>query len=64
MGGETAWAPLFEGGPVVGQGLKMFALGDKAYTIMEINSLTIEGQNTPDDSASPSSSNGDGSDVD
>ena len=42
MGGETAWVPLFENGPVTGRGLKTFALGDNAYTIMEINHITID----------------------
>ena len=43
MGGETAWVPLFEDGPVVGQGLKTFAVGDNAYTIMEIDHMTLDG---------------------
>ncbi len=39
MGGETEWIPLFEDGPVVGQGQKMFVFGDNAYTIMELNKI-------------------------
>jgi len=42
MGGETDWQPLFEGGPVFGQGQKMFAIGDDAYTIMELEEWKIE----------------------
>jgi len=39
MGGETEWIPLFEDGPVVGQGQKMFVFGDNAYTILELNKI-------------------------
>ena len=28
MGGETTWSPLFEDGPINGQGQKMFAIGE------------------------------------
>lgn len=42
MGGETNWVPLFDDGPVTGQGLKMIALGDNAYTVMELESFTTQ----------------------
>ena len=39
LGGETDWVPLFENGPVMGQGQKMFVFGENAYTILELNSI-------------------------
>lgn len=42
MGGESNWEPIFEGGPVTGQGQKMFVFGDNAYNIMELKQIEIE----------------------
>lgn len=42
MGGESNWVPLFEGGPVTGQGQKMFAMGDNALSIMELERIQID----------------------
>ncbi|MCP4095994.1 MAG: tetratricopeptide repeat protein [Planctomycetaceae bacterium] len=41
MGAETNWTTSVEGGPTLGQGLKMFAFGDQAYSIMELNDLSF-----------------------
>ena len=42
IGAETDWMPLFEGGPVVGIGQKMFLIGDQTFSIMEIESLLVQ----------------------
>jgi type VI secretion system protein ImpE len=41
MGTETNWATPVERGPTQGEGLKMFAFGEQAYSIMELNNLSF-----------------------